>query len=616
VKKLDRFYDSPWGLAFLLIALWTYLRILRVLLEGGWYGFLVGIFLWTCQLSVLMVGASLLAIKGPEWLAFGALLGCFWGFESLTIGRLSLTDLLIVAAVASFPIARLRNRPNATMWQRRYFALQMWLCSIVISWFALSVHDAFAPSKAVRLPGQANLTKMRTFGLALSGGGYRAALYHSGVVAGLESFGVQPDSLSAVSGGAIFGSYYILGGESTAFRALLSSQTLNIYRRLARMDVALKLVFLPSYTRTNAQAELLDDAFIQNHQLDRLSPTMPFVIGTSSLNGGLVGLTQFGALLISTNTGVSTGGLDFIVATDMASGHMPLSYAVAASGAFPGALRAQPIRLRDSKQPFDIEVTQPSAQLADGGLIDNSGLLALRALQGQTTGGALVPRVMISSDASAFPSQGERYGSVDEVEGTLDGVYEITQARSRAESRGWNIQIVAISPMQLFFNPTHGSGLTLLRMENNWSEMRRCNYYRQANFAMLSYRSSTGTRFSLEHLDEDALRTIQAFWRSDHQPRAVHIVDEVIANRVRTKSHHQVVGPPAHDSTGECDAGSSAEEQLYHYLRDEMAKDAAAFDAAGTLQIQFASAQAEQIYRLGYLLTQFLKAEIVAALTV
>lgn len=50
-------------------------------------------------------------------------------------------------------------------------------------------------------------------GIALSGGGYRAALMQASVLDALESLGVRIDFISSVSGGAIISSFNAIAGR-------------------------------------------------------------------------------------------------------------------------------------------------------------------------------------------------------------------------------------------------------------------------------------------------------------------------------------------------------------------------------------------------------------------
>jgi NTE family protein len=50
-------------------------------------------------------------------------------------------------------------------------------------------------------------------GLGLSGGGFRASIFHLGVILRLEELGIMPrvNVISSVSGGSIVAAYYVIG---------------------------------------------------------------------------------------------------------------------------------------------------------------------------------------------------------------------------------------------------------------------------------------------------------------------------------------------------------------------------------------------------------------------
>ena len=56
------------------------------------------------------------------------------------------------------------------------------------------------------------MIKKHKIGLALSGGGYRAAAYHIGTMRALHKLGIlnEVDIISSVSGGSITAAYYVL----------------------------------------------------------------------------------------------------------------------------------------------------------------------------------------------------------------------------------------------------------------------------------------------------------------------------------------------------------------------------------------------------------------------
>src|SRR4051794_4970609 len=86
---------------------------------------------------------------------------------------------------------------------------------------------------------------MNRFGLALSGGGFRAVLYHLGLVRFLRDAGIlsRVTHISAVSGGSIFATHLVLNwdrytGSPNEFDAaaseLLSFMSLDVRNRIAR----------------------------------------------------------------------------------------------------------------------------------------------------------------------------------------------------------------------------------------------------------------------------------------------------------------------------------------------------------------------------------------------
>ena len=59
--------------------------------------------------------------------------------------------------------------------------------------------------------------KTQKIGLALSGGGYRAAAFHLGVLKKLKELNIldKIDIISTVSGGSIIGAYYLLNKDKS-----------------------------------------------------------------------------------------------------------------------------------------------------------------------------------------------------------------------------------------------------------------------------------------------------------------------------------------------------------------------------------------------------------------
>lgn len=121
-------------------------------------------------------------------------------------------------------------------------------------------------------------------GLALSGGGFRASLFHLGVLARLAEMDVlrHIEVLSCVSGGSIIGAYYFLAvrhmlqtrGDSeitredyiAIVRHCIDCMVNGIRRNVRTRSLAgglpnLRVLYDPQYTRTDRIAELYDEFF-------------------------------------------------------------------------------------------------------------------------------------------------------------------------------------------------------------------------------------------------------------------------------------------------------------------------------------------------------------------
>jgi NTE family protein len=208
---------------------------------------------------------------------------------------------------------------------------------------------------AVKINGET-----KRVGLALSGGGFRAAAFHLGVFRKLDSMGLlwKLDLLTCVSGGSIAG----------AFIAANWGQPNTLDR-------------LEKYLRTKSVAVSsvvggILDPF--SSRLDKLAESYD-----RDLFGGLTldGLAN-GPRLYLNATNLATGNLFFFVAgggraSEMGehelgvgpAGSFPVCKAVAASSAFPPVF--PPLRLDSSiYSPADVEYVT----LTDGGVYDNLGV--------------------------------------------------------------------------------------------------------------------------------------------------------------------------------------------------------------------------------------------------
>lgn len=257
--------------------------------------------------------------------------------------------------------------------------------------------------------------------LALSGGGIRAALFHAGVVLELEQQGVVPRIVSGVSGGAILGAYYAAGGSPESFRERVVAKQLSFRSYLARTDTFVRFI-QSRLSRVQVQEALLDRSLFDGLKLGELrdGPGPDLLLCSTDVGTGLlVGWTPEGCVIHglprwpderdTLQPGETWRFNRFTIKAfpddaDRCVGQVPLSRLVSASGAFPGAFDAVEMPLRHSTTEGTQHASSDDFFLADGGVLDNSGvtlLLAYRMVGPFADAGTeTVPRVVVSSDAS------------------------------------------------------------------------------------------------------------------------------------------------------------------------------------------------------------------------
>ena len=298
------------------------------------------------------------------------------------------------------------------------------LLAAVVAWIVLSGADllsrqsASAPDpnryQALR---EASTWKAKRIGIALSGGGYRAALVHAGVLDGLEKMKVAPTHISAISGGAIIGAYYAIAGRPEDFQQALVDNRFGMLRsatnaiHVAQMLVcplelpftSVKLIDRCNFGRSQLQANLLDRVLLSDTRMEALGGIDRFpklIVGITEMeDGGQFGVTGDGIAYLEPPSARSRFQFSNIVDPPKRIGmlfpfEMPkslkLSTIVAASGAFPGAFN-----------PVAIEYFKPlpAFHAVDGGLTDNSGMnLLMLAATAQTPAWKL--DFIIASDGS------------------------------------------------------------------------------------------------------------------------------------------------------------------------------------------------------------------------
>ena len=318
-------------------------------------------------------------------------------------------------------------------------------------------------------------------GLALSGGGFRAASFHLGVLKRMEELGVlgRVNVVSTVSGGAIVGALYALRCSargngfpgSYPIAELIAEMrprlTANLRGRalFGRPDHAVRSLLsfpLPTIRRMPLIVRLLDRAFYEGSRLSDLPEWI--LINATNLRTGKA--WKF----FTDRAGDYLAG-----ATEKTSGIL-VAEAVGASAAYPLLVDPYPLRTRwedlrgdlldedrwqrpAGRSPADFSrwrrrYGKPSGEVAfplvDGGVYDNEGLNGLR--------GAGVTHAILSN---ASPAEGDlsRRGTLHVLAQTVD----VMHARLGATTR------------QLAHEITHGVHPTSARsvLQEVAAELRR-----------------------------------------------------------------------------------------------------------------------------------------------
>ena len=220
----------------------------------------------------------------------------------------------------------------------------------------------------------------KRLGLALSGGGFRAAAYHLGTFRKLLDLGLldKVDVFSCVSGGSIAGAFLCSRwGDAAALEAALQDLETYLRTRSVAVSSVLSGTFNPFGTRLDALAASYD-----KHLFDDL----------------VMADLAHGPRIYLNATNLSTGNMFFYVAGggkpeemgehelgQISASNQKISSAVAASSAFPPVF--PPKYLSEADYPNNVT---EYVTLTDGGVYDNLGVNPLMRMDRNDLSYALV----------------------------------------------------------------------------------------------------------------------------------------------------------------------------------------------------------------------------------
>jgi hypothetical protein len=161
-----------------------------------------------------------------------------------------------------------------------------------------------------------------TIAVGLSGGGYRAAAIHAGVLEALEAHRIPIHYLSTVSGGSIVGSYYAMGYTPQDFAELLSRKKPGLPNDLFHLGNLLGALVVPGRSDSDTYARHFAHLYFGDTRLNQIkTPTL------------LINVTDYVSGEREVFSSDPSSGTEDVRPTD----------AVAASGAFPGAFEPQKV---------------------------------------------------------------------------------------------------------------------------------------------------------------------------------------------------------------------------------------------------------------------------------
>lgn len=235
-----------------------------------------------------------------------------------------------------------------------------------------------------------------TYGLTLSGGGFRATFFHLGVVEELGRLGVLPSvrHISGVSGGAITAAHVWLnwdqiletsGNIDECFSQLTDFADTNVQARLIRRKLF----------RMRSSGELLEEAYSTIFRRKQLNQSNPVgwprlsVLATDLESGLPVAFDSEGVFRVINGTGPDIGmpqPLPSVRTVTQCRGHhgVTIAKAVAASSAYPALVSLVDVPELDLRH------------LTDGGVYDNLGIMWMDSFVDETPGKRAFNHLLVS----------------------------------------------------------------------------------------------------------------------------------------------------------------------------------------------------------------------------
>lgn len=359
-------FATRWFVAFVLLAAaFLYIAWSRALGAGDESrqfrdrARLLGIWVW--GLLLLLIGLSIFFRFSLWWTAalFGLAYLAVGGWHLFWLARRKAESALQFRQIVALSIL-----PILLAWVINSSVYQV-LSLVLDTGIDESTATEFSANRTQRVERLA--ASDNPLAVTLSGGGYRAAAIHAGILSVFEQADLPVQYLSTVSGGSIVGGAYAMGQTATGFRDQLSDSKPGLPNDLINFYSAFAQLLLPDYGTGDTYARHFDRVYFDGATLNDTGPPFLIVNATRYLDG-------------------TRRAFNSVTDPDVS-----LARAVAASGAFPVAF--DPVRIEGESY-------------IDGGVVENLGIAGLQQFV-ESAGGRRdfnVPSVLIISDAGLIPA--------------------------------------------------------------------------------------------------------------------------------------------------------------------------------------------------------------------
>lgn len=272
-------------------------------------------------------------------------------------------------------------------------------------------------------------------GLAMSGGGYRAALVHAGVLQELAALGIPVTNIASVSGGSIIGAFVAHGGDPADFIEAVTTGRFRFKRELlSAFALPRWIVPFGHYSRRDVQAGIIRRVLLTNQP--GTAPKPALMLATTDLRRGLsVGVTGDGLMMAGPTTERFFRFRDAIEIDGLGD----VADIVAVSGAFPGAFPAMHAEARLTMVPTLLanspDIRTMALALVDGGVRDNLGLRLLQGIDQEVRGNGrnslswpgfkpsqdwALDLIIVSDGGQSFEAAECRLGLLEQVSRSID----------------------------------------------------------------------------------------------------------------------------------------------------------------------------------------------------